>query len=82
MSRLEALMWLELNFATDGIKFNQFVGMCVTTTTTPSLIGVWASPVSPFFYMQYTCSELIFNQLLATDAFRDSCVVHDLLEHI
>jgi hypothetical protein len=30
----------------DGIKYSNFAQMCVTTTATRWLIGVWASPVS------------------------------------
>ena len=38
-------MRLSSYIVTDGIKYSELFEMCITTTTTPSLIAVWASPV-------------------------------------
>jgi hypothetical protein len=40
-----ATMILTLVNLFEGMEYNPFVKMCITTTFSPSLIGVWASPV-------------------------------------
>lgn len=36
------------------------MSMCVTTFTTPKLIGVWAAPVSSFTVLLHRCAPLNF----------------------